>query len=63
MQFVPVSDQLKPEKPRLVTSRHGLKWRLGATMSRDTASLLGWIAFLTAGWTVAAQQTNLPFRG
>ena len=25
-------------------------------MSRDTASLLGWMAFVTAGWTVAAQQ-------
>ena len=25
-------------------------------MSRDSASLLGWIAFVAAGWTVAAQQ-------
>ena len=30
MQFVPGSERLKPRNPRLVTSRHGLKWRFGS---------------------------------
>ena len=56
MQFRPGTERLIPEKPRLVTSRQGLKWTLGASMSSSTASLLGWIAILATGAAVAAQQ-------